>query len=80
MSTFVLSLITAFIFGWELTLVILSVVPIMVVAGAIMAKAQSSHAEKEMEAYGKAGSIAEEVFNAIRTVVGFNGQEKETKR
>lgn len=33
-----------------------------------------------MDAYGQAGIIAEEVLNAIRTVVAFGGQEKELER
>ena len=33
-----------------------------------------------MTAYGKAGSIAEEVLSSIRTVVAFGGQEKEVER
>lgn len=37
-------------------------------------------AKQEMSAYAKAGSVAEEVFGAIRTVVGFGGQEKEGER
>ena len=73
-------MIVAFIFGWLLTLVIFSMMPLMMVAGFLMAKAQTAQAENEMKAYGKAGSIAEEVFSAIRTVVGFNGQEKEVQR
>ncbi|KAI4470544.1 atp-binding cassette sub-family b [Holotrichia oblita] len=35
---------------------------------------------KEMEAYGVAGAIAEEVLTAIRTVVSFGGQQKEINR
>jgi ATP-binding cassette subfamily B (MDR/TAP) protein 1 len=35
---------------------------------------------QEMEAYGAAGSIAEEVLSSVRTVVAFNGQEKEITR
>jgi ABC-type multidrug transport system fused ATPase/permease subunit len=35
---------------------------------------------QEMEAYGAAGSIAEEVLSSIRTVVAFAGQEKEIAR
>lgn len=35
---------------------------------------------KELTAYAKAGSVAEEVFTAIRTVVAFGGQEKECDR
>lgn len=33
-----------------------------------------------MESYGAAGAIAEEVFSGIRTVVAFQGQQKEFKR
>lgn len=33
-----------------------------------------------MDAYAKAGSIAEEVFGAIRTVVSFGGEKKEAAR
>lgn len=33
-----------------------------------------------MQAYAKAGSIAEEVFSSIRTVVAFGGQKKEQDR
>lgn len=33
-----------------------------------------------MEAYARAGTIAEEVFSAIRTVVSFNGQKLEATR
>lgn len=34
----------------------------------------------ELQAYGKAGAIAEEVFSSIRTVFAFNGQEREKQR
>lgn len=30
-----------------------------------------------MQTYGKAGAIAEEVISSIRTVLSYNGQEKE---
>lgn len=34
----------------------------------------------ELKAYGKAGSVAEEVFSSIRTVFSYNGQKKEEQR
>ena len=34
----------------------------------------------ELKSYANAGSIAEEVFTAIRTVFAFNGAQKEHKR
>ena len=79
-GTFILSMITAFVYGWDLTLVIMTMVPFMIIFGGIAAKVQSSFAEKEMTAYGKAGAVAEEALAAIRTVVAFGGQKKEVER
>lgn len=41
---------------------------------------QTKMAKNELEAYAKAGSIAEEVLTAIRTVVAFGGEKKEAER
>ena len=79
-GTFILSIIVAFVYGWDLTLVILSMMPLMAIFGGMAAKVQTSMAEKEMEAYGQAGAIAEEVLAAVRTVVAFGGQSKEIER
>jgi ABC-type multidrug transport system fused ATPase/permease subunit len=35
---------------------------------------------KEMEAYGIAGSVAEEVLSCIRTVKAFGAEDSEVKR
>lgn len=35
---------------------------------------------EELEAYGTAGAVAEEVLSSIRTVVSFGGEEKEIER
>ena len=40
----------------------------------------TSTANKELAAYAKAGSVAEEVLSSMRTVVAFGGQEKECVR
>lgn len=40
----------------------------------------TSFTAKELQAYAKAGAIAEEVLGAIRTVVAFGGQHKEVDR
>lgn len=37
-------------------------------------------AKKEQDAYGSAGSIAEEILTSIRTVVAFGGQQIESLR
>jgi len=41
---------------------------------------QSSLAEKELQSYASAGSVADEVFSSIRTVVAFEGEDKEAQR
>ncbi|KAK8735750.1 hypothetical protein OTU49_005300 [Cherax quadricarinatus] len=80
MTIFLASIINAFIHGWELTLVILSVFPILGIATGIIAKVQSSLSNVEMKEYARAGSIAEEAISAIRTVVAFGGENKEVSR
>ena len=34
----------------------------------------------EIQAYERAGSVAEEVFSSIRTVFAYNGQQREKER
>ncbi len=40
----------------------------------------ASATEQETAKYAKAGGIAEEVLTSIRTVIAFNGQNKENER
>lgn len=80
LSSFVSSVIIAFIYGWKLTLVVLSCAPIIIIATAVVAKVQSSLSALELSAYGLAGTVAEEVLGAIRTVVAFGGEKKEVDR
>ncbi|XP_015603415.1 multidrug resistance protein homolog 49 isoform X2 [Cephus cinctus] len=80
MVSFISSIVISFVYGWKLTLVVLSCAPIIVIATAIVAKVQSSLTALELSAYGQAGSVAEEVLGAIRTVVAFGGEKKEVER
>jgi len=80
MTSFFASVIISFVYGWKLTLVMLSCAPVIIITTAIVAKVQSSLSAKELAAYGQAGSVAEEVLAAIRTVVAFNGEQKEVER
>lgn len=80
MFVFLSSVVTAFVHGWELTLVMLVSMPVLMIAGGMFAWAQTSLATKEMAAYGKAGAVAEEVLSNIRTVAAFGGEEKEVIR
>lgn len=79
-ATTVISLITAFIQDWKLSLVAMSSVPIMTLTSFIVAKVQAKISVDEVAAYGAAGTVAEEVLSSIRTVAAFGGEAKEIKR
>ncbi|GFO24716.1 multidrug resistance protein 1 [Plakobranchus ocellatus] len=79
-ASFVAGFAIGFVYGWKLTLVILAVSPLLVGAASLFSQLAASMTSRELEAYAKAGAVAEEVFGAIRTVVAFGGQEVEAKR
>uniref|UniRef100_F6URM6 Multidrug resistance protein 1A n=1 Tax=Ciona intestinalis TaxID=7719 RepID=F6URM6_CIOIN len=64
----------------KLSAVILAVSPLLVASAGILFKMTSMFTKKELDAYAKAGAVAEEVLSSIRTVVAFDGQDKECKR
>ncbi|XP_010180454.1 PREDICTED: multidrug resistance protein 1-like [Mesitornis unicolor] len=75
-ATFLVGIIIGFIYGWKLTLVILSISPLLAASAAVWSTLLASLTAKELSAYAKAGAVAEEILTAIRTVVAFNGQQK----
>ncbi|XP_075273573.1 ATP-binding cassette sub-family B member 5 [Opisthocomus hoazin] len=75
-ATFLAGIIIGFIHGWKLTLVILSVSPLLAASAAVWSTLLTSLTAKELSAYAKAGAVAEEILTAMRTVVAFNGQQK----
>ncbi|XP_071841103.1 ATP-dependent translocase ABCB1-like isoform X2 [Apostichopus japonicus] len=79
-SQFFAGFAIGFVKSWELTLVIMSMTPLLAICGAFMSKMIASFATKEQESYAKAGSIAEEVLSCVRTVFSFGGEQKEIKR
>uniref|UniRef100_A0A8C4I6J3 ATP-binding cassette, sub-family B (MDR/TAP), member 4 n=1 Tax=Dicentrarchus labrax TaxID=13489 RepID=A0A8C4I6J3_DICLA len=79
-TTFLASFIIGFSKGWKLTLVILSVSPLLGISAALYSKVLATFTSKEQTAYAKAGAVAEEVLSAIRTVFAFSGQDKEISR
>ncbi|XP_005191448.1 multidrug resistance protein homolog 49 isoform X2 [Musca domestica] len=78
--SFVIAIVASFVYGWQLTLVVLASCPLIIISTALVAKIQSSLTEKELKAYSGAGAVAEEVLGGIRTVFAFSGERKEQER
>nr|XP_005314810.3 ATP-dependent translocase ABCB1-like [Chrysemys picta bellii] len=74
--TFLTGIVIGFVYGWKLTLVILSVSPLLSAAATVGSIFLASFTTKELTAYARAGTVAEEMLTAVRTVVTFNGQMK----
>jgi ATP-binding cassette subfamily B (MDR/TAP) protein 1 len=67
-STFIGGFIIAFVKGWLLTLVMLSSIPLLVIAGAGLAIIIARMASRGQTAYAKAATVVEQAIGSIRTV------------
>ncbi|XP_042562242.1 bile salt export pump-like [Clupea harengus] len=79
-TTFVCGFLMGFVKGWKLTLVIIAVSPLIGVGAALMALFVAKLTGQELQAYAKAGAVADEVLSSIRTVAAFGGEMKEVDR
>ncbi|CAL4962977.1 unnamed protein product [Urochloa decumbens] len=75
-SAFFGGFIIAFTRGWLLTLVMLTSLPLIAVAGAVSAQFLTKVSSKKLTSYGDAADTVEQTIGAIQTVVSFNGEEK----
>ncbi|TVU20391.1 hypothetical protein EJB05_36598, partial [Eragrostis curvula] len=75
-TTFLGGIAVAFMKGWLLTLVMISTVPLFIVAGAIVSRMLSQISGKGQKSYSDAGDIVEQTIGSIRTVVSFNGEKE----
>ncbi|RGB26342.1 multidrug resistance protein 1a, partial [Rhizophagus diaphanus] len=79
-STLLGGFIIAFIKAWKLSLVLCSIFPLLMIAGAFMSKAVGGGSAEGQDAYAAAGGIVEQVLSNIRTVLAFGGQSRELAR
>uniref|UniRef100_A0A8C6KXP0 Bile salt export pump n=1 Tax=Nothobranchius furzeri TaxID=105023 RepID=A0A8C6KXP0_NOTFU len=77
-TTFVCGFSIGFVKGWKLTLVIIAASPLIGVGAGLMFVAKLTG--MELQAYAKAGAVADEVLSSIRTVAAFGGERKEVER
>ncbi|KAM6894112.1 bile salt export pump isoform 1-T1 [Xenentodon cancila] len=79
-TTFVCGFCIGFVKGWKLTLVIIAASPLIGVGAGLMALFVAKLTGMELQAYAKAGAVADEVLSSIRTVAAFGGEKKEVER
>ncbi|KAK4872648.1 hypothetical protein RN001_014677 [Aquatica leii] len=79
-TVFTTCILQVLILGWELALVCLVSFPVTTITVGFISWISTKLAKQEIDAYGEAGSIAEETLSSIRTVVAFGGQQKEEDR
>ncbi|KAG7595575.1 P-loop containing nucleoside triphosphate hydrolase [Arabidopsis suecica] len=75
-STFVGGFVLAFIKGWLLTLVMLTSIPLLAMAGAAMAIIVTRASSRGQAAYAKAATVVEQTIGSIRTVASFTGEKQ----
>ncbi|KAI3759989.1 hypothetical protein L1987_50377 [Smallanthus sonchifolius] len=75
-ATFVSGFAVAFFKGWLLTLVMLTSIPPLVIAGSIMSILAAKMASRGQTAYDKAATVVEQTIGSIRTVASFTGEKK----
>ncbi|XP_054646389.1 bile salt export pump-like [Dunckerocampus dactyliophorus] len=79
-TTFVCGFCVGFVKGWKLTLVIVAASPLIGIGAGLMALFVAKLTGMELQAYAKAGAVADEVLSSIRTVAAFGGEKKEVQR
>ncbi|XP_078438546.1 ABC transporter B family member 2-like isoform X2 [Wolffia australiana] len=75
-SRFIAGFAIGFTYVWQISLVTLSIVPLIALAGGAYAYTAIGLIARVQKSYVKAGEIAEEALSNVRTVQAFVGEEK----
>ena len=70
----------AFARGWDLTLVLLAVMPLLAGAAFGIATFMGKKEATASSAYATANGIVQEALSGIRTVISFNGEKRTAER
>ncbi|KAL5728468.1 ABC-type xenobiotic transporter [Ranunculus cassubicifolius] len=79
LSRFIAGFAIGFCQVWQISLVTLSILPLIVIAGGLCAYISTGLISKVRKSYVKAGEIAEELISNVRMVQAFSGEEKAVK-
>ena len=74
------ALVMVLILSWQLTGIILLVLPVIVLVALRLGRAQKQYSREAQEELGNAGTIADETIGGVRTVKGFTREEYEVAR
>ncbi|XP_054287388.1 ATP-dependent translocase ABCB1-like isoform X2 [Macrosteles quadrilineatus] len=80
LTTFVVGMVVGLLVNWQLTLCLLPFSPFIIGSTAFSAKLATWSAAREQVKHAVAGSIANEVLNAVRTIAAFNGEPDAIRR
>ncbi|KAJ1646207.1 hypothetical protein LPJ64_002271, partial [Coemansia asiatica] len=80
LTTFITGIIIAFFKGWRLTLVMLSVLPVLIGSASLLGVLIAENTSGGQDGYAEAGGVADEVLSSIKTVMAFGGQDRELER
>lgn len=73
--TFLVALAIAFWRGWQLTLVMVALLPLIAVAGGILAKVLTWGTTRRAQAFEEANIVASQSISNIRTVASFQAEQ-----
>jgi ABC-type multidrug transport system fused ATPase/permease subunit len=80
LTTIIASFIISFIAGWQMTLVMLIIFPILTICGVVQFKILSGFGSKSKKFIERSSLIAVEGLRAIRVVASFNAEESLYRR
>ncbi|KAF4653145.1 (ABC) transporter, partial [Perkinsus olseni] len=66
--------------GWQLALVMMSTMPLLTASIAVLSRRIAKKTARAQDFYAEAGAVAEEVLSAMKTVVAFGAEKRETER